>query len=82
LITGFVHVKDVLGVPRADRRRPLPAELIRPLGVVPADQNLGDLLIAMRRESRHIVLVSDGRTPVGVLTLHDVLGVIQALPAG
>jgi CBS domain containing-hemolysin-like protein len=81
-IIGFVHVKDVLGVPRADRRGRLPAELVRPLGVVPADQVLGDLLIAMRRDSRHIVLVNEGRTPVGVLTLHDVLGVIQPLPAG
>jgi CBS domain containing-hemolysin-like protein len=38
-------------------------------------------LIAMRRERRHIVLVSDGRSPLGVLTLHDVLRVIEALPA-
>jgi CBS domain containing-hemolysin-like protein len=35
----------------------------------------------MRRDRRHIVLVSDGRTPMGVLTLHDLLGVIQTLPA-
>jgi hypothetical protein len=27
----------------------------------------------MRRERRHIVLVSDGRVPLGLLTLHDVL---------
>ena len=33
----------------------------------------------MRRERRHIVLVSDGRTPLGVVTLHDLLGVIQRL---
>jgi CBS domain containing-hemolysin-like protein len=30
----------------------------------------------MRRNRRHMVLVSDGRTPLGVLTLHDVLGVL------
>jgi magnesium and cobalt exporter, CNNM family len=63
------------------RRRPIPPALIRPLGVVTADRTLADLLLAMRRESRHMVLVSDGRTPLGVLTLHDVLGVIQSLPA-
>jgi CBS domain containing-hemolysin-like protein len=54
---------------------------VRPLGVVTPDRTLADLLLAMRRETRHIVLVSDGRTPLGVLTLHDVLGIIQALPA-
>jgi CBS domain containing-hemolysin-like protein len=80
-VVGFVHVKDMLGIPRPQRRLPVPPELVRPLGVVPPDRSLADLLIAMRRESRHIVLVSDGRTPLGVLTLHDVLGVIQALPA-
>jgi CBS domain containing-hemolysin-like protein len=27
----------------------------------------------MRRERRHIVLITDGRTPIGLLTLDDVL---------
>jgi CBS domain containing-hemolysin-like protein len=35
----------------------------------------------MRRERQHMVLVSDGGAPAGVLTLHDLLGVIQGLPA-
>jgi CBS domain containing-hemolysin-like protein len=80
-VIGFVHVKDVLGVTGRARREPIAGEIMRPLGVVSPDRTLGDLLIAMRRERRHIVLVSDGRTPVGVLTLHDVLGVIQTMPA-
>jgi CBS domain containing-hemolysin-like protein len=80
-VVGFVHVKDSLGLDGSPRLRPIPAALVRPLGVVPPDRPLGDLLLAMRRESRHIVLVSDGRTPLGVLTLHDVLGLIAALPA-
>ena len=75
-----MHVKDVLGVTGPARREPIAAELIRPLGVVPPERTLADLLLAMRRERRHIVLVSDGRAPVGVVTLHDVLGVIAALP--
>jgi CBS domain containing-hemolysin-like protein len=54
--------------------------LIRSLSVVPPERTLADLLLAMRRERRHIVLVSDGRAPLGVVTLHDVLGVIAALP--
>jgi CBS domain containing-hemolysin-like protein len=80
-VIGFVHVKDVIGVTGPVRREAVVSLLVRPLRVVPPDRTLADLLIAMRREGSHIVLVSDGRTPLGVLTLHDVLGVIQKLPA-
>jgi CBS domain containing-hemolysin-like protein len=80
-VIGFVHVKDTLGIEGPQRLRSIPAALVRPLGVVTPDRTLADLLLAMRRETRHIVLVSDGRAPLGVLTLHDVLGIIQALPA-
>jgi CBS domain containing-hemolysin-like protein len=41
--------------------------------VVPPDRTLAELLLAMRRERRHMVLVSDGRSPVGIVTLQDVL---------
>jgi magnesium and cobalt exporter, CNNM family len=80
-VRGFVHVKDVLGVTGQARRLPIDPALVRPLAAVPPDRTLAELLLAMRRERRHIVLVSDGRAPLGVLTLHDVLGVIQTLPA-
>jgi CBS domain containing-hemolysin-like protein len=41
--------------------------------VIPPDRTLAEALLAMRRERRHIVLVSDGRVPLGVLALDDVL---------
>ena len=72
-VLGFVHIKDVLALSGAARRAPIPADLIRPLGVVPPDRTLADLLLAMRRERRHMVLVSDGSTPLGVVTLDDVI---------
>ncbi|HEX7746242.1 MAG TPA: hemolysin family protein [Micromonosporaceae bacterium] len=72
-VLGFVHVKDILGYEGADRRAPIPPGVVRPLGVVPPDRTLADLLLAMRRERRHMVLVSDGRRPLGVATLDDVL---------
>ena len=72
-VLGFVHVKDVLGIVGPQRRAPIPAELIRPLAIVPPTRTLAELLLAMRRERRHIVLVSDGRVPLGVVTLDDVL---------
>jgi CBS domain containing-hemolysin-like protein len=79
-VVGFVHVKDVIGAEGEERRATLNPRFIRPLGVVSPDRVLADLLIAMRRDRRHIVLVSDGRAPLGVLTLHDVLAVVQTLP--
>ena len=41
--------------------------------MVPPDRNLADLLLTMRRERAHIMLVTDGRIPLGVVTLDDVL---------
>jgi CBS domain containing-hemolysin-like protein len=72
-VLGFVHVKDVLGFVGQQRRDRIPIELIRPLAVVPPERTLADLLLGMRRERRHMVLVSDGVRPLGVVTLDDVL---------
>ncbi len=80
-VLGFVHVKDVLGYEGAARRAPIPAGVIRPLGVVPPDRTLADLLLTMRRERRHILLVTDGRAPIGVVTLDDVLHAVVGEPA-
>ncbi len=76
-VLGFVHVKDVLGQAGPARREPIPNHLIRPLAVVPPDRSLAELLLAMRRERRHMVLVSSGNAPLGVLTLDDVLAAIM-----
>ncbi|GAB3148201.1 hemolysin family protein [Micromonospora sonneratiae] len=72
-VLGFVHVKDILGYRGPGRLAPLPAGLIRPLAVVPPERTLADLLLVMRRERWHMVLISDGRSPLGVVTLDDVL---------
>lgn len=72
-VLGFVHIKDVLGYAGAQRGLPVPAAIIRPLAVVPPERTLADLLLTMRRDRRHIVLVSDGRHPLGVIALDDVL---------
>jgi CBS domain containing-hemolysin-like protein len=81
-VLGFVHVKDILGYGDELRDLPIPAEIIRPLAVVAPDRTLADLLLTMRRESRHILLVSDGRRPLGVITLDDVLHAVVGEPAG
>lgn len=79
-VQGFVHVKDILGYSSAQRSLPIPAELIRPLAVVSPDRSLADLLLAMRRDRLHIVLVSDGQRPLGVITLDDVIHAVVGEP--
>ena len=60
-VLGFVHVKDVLGLGAARAPAPIPAEVDPAAAVVPPDRTLAEVLLAMRRDRRHIVLVSDGR---------------------
>ncbi|GLY99230.1 hemolysin family protein [Actinoplanes sp. NBRC 103695] len=79
-VLGFVHIKDILGYDDSQRRSPIPAEIVRPLAVVPPDRTLADLLLTMRRDRRHILLVSDGRRPLGVVTLDDVLHAVVGEP--
>jgi CBS domain containing-hemolysin-like protein len=80
-VLGFVHVKDILGYAAGQRSRPIPAEIIRPLATVPPDRTLADLLLTMRRDHLHIVLVSDGRQPLGLITLDDVIHAVVGEPA-
>jgi CBS domain containing-hemolysin-like protein len=80
-VLGFVHVKDILGYAAGQRSLPIPTDIIRPLAVVPPDRTLADLLLTMRRDHLHIVLVSDGRRPMGVITLDDVIHAVVGEPA-
>jgi len=79
-ILGFVHVKDFLGAPDEERHAPLPRSAIRPLAVVGPDTSLADLLLLMRRDRSHFVLVSDGASPLGAVTLDDVLTAVVGSP--
>jgi len=79
-VLGFVHVKDILGYAAERRTMPIPHEIIRPLAVVSPDRTLADLLLMMRRDRLHIVLVSDGRRPLGVITLDDVVHAVVGEP--
>jgi CBS domain containing-hemolysin-like protein len=48
---------------------------------VDPEASLADLLLLMRRERSHLVLVRDGARPAGVVTLDDVLSaVVGATP--
>lgn len=72
-VLGFVHAKDLLAVPVAERSRPVPARLVRHMLVVPVDRTLQHLLLAMKRERIHVALVVDAGRTAGVATLEDVL---------
>jgi CBS domain containing-hemolysin-like protein len=79
-VLGFLHIKDLLGYDGQQRHLPIPPAVIRPLAVVQLERTLADLLLTMRRDRRHILLVSDGRRPLGVITLDDVLHAVVGEP--
>jgi CBS domain containing-hemolysin-like protein len=72
-IVGFVHAKDLLTVPAAARRRPIPIARIRRVLVLPPDRPLDDVLRDMRRTRTHVGVVRDDGRTLGLLTLEDVL---------
>jgi len=72
-LVGFVHVKDILGMPAAERRRPLPASLRRPMPELKADLPLEEVLAALQRNRSHLAQVVDERGAIGVIALEDVV---------
>ncbi|HVF53728.1 MAG TPA: hemolysin family protein [Actinomycetota bacterium] len=73
-VLGFFHVKDLLKVKPAERRKPLPRRFVRDMLVAPETRKLPALLIDMKRERQHFSLVVDehGGTS-GIVTLEDIL---------
>jgi CBS domain containing-hemolysin-like protein len=73
-VAGFVHVKDLLTVPAAARRRPVPVGRVRRVLFLDASLPLDRVLLAMRRARTHVAVVVDPpRRFVGLATLEDVL---------
>ncbi|MFY1696229.1 hemolysin family protein [Solwaraspora sp. WMMA2101] len=73
-VTGYLHVKDVLGAPAADRDQPVDAHLIRPLVTVRGTQPMRDTLTVMQQQGAHLARVvdADGRL-TGLAALEDVI---------
>ncbi len=72
-LRGFVHVKDILGMTAEQRRRPLPAALLRPMPRLRKDLPLEGVLAALQRNKSHLGQVVDDRGAIGVLALEDVV---------
>lgn len=76
---GYVHTKDVLELDGAAAHRPIPDELVRPLGRVGAEDRLRTVLGRMQRASAHMAVMSGAGAGVGsgegaaVVMLEDVL---------
>lgn len=73
-LTGYVHVKDLLGIDAADRGRPLASNIIRDLPRLESDAPLRSSLRRMQREGAHLALAVDAAgKPNGIVTLEDML---------
>jgi CBS domain containing-hemolysin-like protein len=73
-LKGYIHLKDVLNLPRKDYAKPIPAGLIRKLSLVKDHTSLGTALRRMQTSGTHISQVTDKNGGLlGVVYLEDVL---------
>lgn len=75
-LAGYVHAKDLLGLPAEKRGEPIPAEAVRELASVPADAKLRRVMMAMQRTNSHMAIIDGGprsADEVSVIALEDVL---------
>jgi CBS domain containing-hemolysin-like protein len=78
-ILGYLHVKDALDA--TPRDVPFPVSAMRPIARVRATTPLDDVLTAMRRSRTHLAAVVDeDGTPVGLVTMEDVLRELVGRP--
>ena len=72
-VTGFVHIRDLLG-PGAPPRSALVEQVVRPVKFLPISKTVLSSLSEMRRESAHLAIVVDeyGGT-AGIVTLEDLV---------
>jgi putative hemolysin len=71
-VVGFLHVRDLLGVPADDSR--LVSDIARPVPVLPASRRVLPSVATMRQEGVHLAVVVDeyGGTD-GIVTLEDLV---------
>jgi mannitol/fructose-specific phosphotransferase system IIA component (Ntr-type)/voltage-gated potassium channel Kch len=67
---GYLLAKDLIGLNSHDAEW---ANLIRPLGTVPANNDIESTLLHFQRESASMCVVRDREVPVGIVTIEDIL---------
>jgi putative hemolysin len=72
-VTGFVHVRDLLGPSEVNRSTPV-GRIVRPVKFLPISKTVLSALSEMRREGAHLAIVIDdyGGT-AGIVTLEDLV---------
>ena len=73
-LTGYIHLKDILGIPENKHDEPIPPHAIRPLTQVKERASLRTALTSMQRSNSHLAqVVGRGGAVLGMLALEDVL---------
>lgn len=74
MLSGYLHIKDVLSIPEAGYRHPIEESRIRSLGNLSLDDEIENAMSVMQRTGSHLarVIGPDGLTQ-GVLFLEDVI---------
>lgn len=73
-LEGYVHIKDVINLPKAEYTKPVPAKIIRKFLSLKDRTSLGAALRRMQSSDTHISLVTDKDGYIlGVVYLEDVL---------
>ncbi|MEZ0447340.1 hemolysin family protein [Cellulomonas sp. ICMP 17802] len=73
VLTGYLHLKDVLYADEGNRSVAVPAWRVRNLAVVGPQDEVEDALAAMQRSGSHLARVDAGDGTVGVVFLEDIL---------
>lgn len=74
VLSGYLHLKDVLQTEPEQLDVETGSDLVRPLPSVAIDESLRDVLHTLQRTGAHLALVTDGHGEVlGLVALEDVL---------
>lgn len=73
VLTGYLHLKDVLYADDGRYDQPVPGKRVRPLVTVRSEDDVEDVLAAMQRSGSHLARVVEGTVVSGVVFLEDVL---------
>lgn len=74
MLSGYLHIKDVLSIPDSGYQHPIAESRIRSLANLPRDAEIENAMSVMQRTGSHLarVIGPDGQTE-GVLFLEDVI---------
>lgn len=74
VLSGYLHLKDVLQTDEEALEEPTPSDLVRPLPSVAVRDSLRSVLSTLQRTGAHLAIVTDGGGEVlGLVALEDVL---------